>query len=240
MVVMADNQAYGVRYLSPLEERAVRQMEVYWQVRAAKTLERLERESRRMLQLEADLSAFADRYYSEVGEYVERLSALEALLEPAIAPETMDEVLAQRDVAVVRTQEVKNRYRALAKEIHPDRAAAPAVQMQTLNDAYAAGDLPKLLRLEGEVLISRNDGLAMEERLREVERAADTYAEGYRRLLSSPINELMLRYLSAQAAGWNWIDAVVQRLQNSIAEAEQTLAETVVTMSVWQAAKQVA
>jgi len=240
-VVMAEDRVYAVRSISPLEARAVRQMEVYWQVRAEKTLERLERESRRMLQLEADLSAFADYYYREVGEHVERLNALEARMASVVASEAIDEVLAQRDSAVARTQEVKSRYRALAKEAHPDRAGqAPAISMQLLNDAYALGDLPRLLRLEGEVLLARETAVPIDERLRQVERAADTYAEGYRQLLSSPMNELMLRHLSAQEAGWSWIEAVVQRLQASIAEAEQALGETVVTMSAWQAAKQVA
>ncbi len=226
------------RFSSPLEERAVRQQDMYWRVRIKKTLERLEREARRMLQLEAELSDFAERYYRHVGDYVERLSLLESQLLHAAAPQeaspgTLQDVAAQRDMKSQRSAELKTRYRQLAKEIHPDRAMMVegngdrASLMQALNVAYQHGDLATMLRIEAEMLLTALDESfpALEDRLRAVERAADTYACGYRELLNSPLNELMLRALQARLAGWDWMEAVVKRVQRAINENERALVE---------------
>ncbi len=114
--------------------------------------------------------------------------------------------------------------------------------MQSLNSAYAQGDLPVMLRLEAEILLSRTDlTLAVEERLREVERAADTYAAGYRQLLNSPLNELMLRQLSARLAGWDWMETVIQRVQRTIVAHERALAvANIAAIGEWRSAAQVA
>lgn len=225
------------RYSSPLEERAARQQDMYWRIRAKKTLERLEREARRMLQLETELSDFAARYYAQVGRYVERLAWLESQLLTAAPQEassgTIREAIAQSGMKETRQAELKQRYRMLAKEIHPDRAMMidgagdRASQMQVLNAAYQRGDLAAMLRIEADMLLTTIDESlpALEERLRAVERAADTYAQGYRELLNSPFNELMLRAMSARIAGWDWMEAVVKRIERAIAESETLLAE---------------
>lgn len=225
------------RFSSPLEERAARQQDMYWRVRAQKTLERLEREARRMLQLEAELTQFATTYYQYVGKYAQRLTELEAQLLVATPQETssstINEVIAQVEMKETRQTELKSRYRMLAKEIHPDRAMMVdgagdrASQMQTLNAAYQQGDLATMLRIEADMLLTAfDDSLpALEERLRAVERAADTYASGYRELLNSPLNELMLRALSARLAGWDWMDAVVKRVQRAIEASERAIVE---------------
>jgi hypothetical protein len=243
MVGMAASFQYTTsqRFSSQLEERAARQQETYWRIRVTKTLERMERESRRMLALEAELTQFAEHYYSQVGAYVERLTELETQLlncaTPEISTGTLTEVIAQRDMKQTRQLELKNRYRMLAKEIHPDRSMMVdgsgdrASQMQSLNVAYQHGDLATMLKLEAEMLLMHTDaGLpALEERLRAVERAADTYASGYRELLNSPLNELMLRALQARLAGWDWMEAVVKRVQRAIAASERAIVEANIT-----------
>jgi hypothetical protein len=239
MVVMAARVPYSSsqRFSSPLEERAARQQDMYWRVRARKTLERLEREARRMLQLEAELTQFATVYYAHVGKYVQRLADLESQLLTATPQEasssTISEVIAQVEMKETRQTELKNRYRMLAKEIHPDRAMMVdgagdrASLMQALNSAYSQGDLATLLRIEADMLLAAvDDSLpALEERLRAVERAADTYAAGYRELLNSPLNELMLRALSARLAGWDWMEAVVKRVKRAIEQSERAIVE---------------
>ena len=239
MVVMAARFQYSTsqRFSSPLEERAARQQDMYWRVRAKKTLERLEREARRMLLLEAELTQFATGYYAQVGKYVERLSDLEAQLLTATPQEasssTIEDVRAQCSMKETRQAELKSRYRMLAKEIHPDRAMMVdgvgdrASQMQVLNAAYQHGDLATMLRIEADMLLATTDDAlpALEERLRAVERAADTYAQGYRELLNSPLNELMLRALNARLAGWDWMEAVVKRVQRAIEASERALVE---------------
>lgn len=225
--------------LSSLAERAARQMQTYWKIRAAKALEALEREARKMLQLEEELGAFAIQYYDAVGEAVERLSALEEQLAaygPNPTLDAMPAVLAQRTLHASRRKELKARYRKLAKEIHPDRAMVvagagdQANHMHTLNASYQKGDLAGLLRLEAELILQEMAGDAsvqtpqLEACLREIDRAADTYAQGYRALLHSPLNELMLRAMSARLAGWDWLAAVVARVHRCIEEKERALA----------------
>jgi hypothetical protein len=228
-------QPSAANYLSPLHERARRQLDTYWRVRVTKTIESLEREARRMLQLELQLAAFADEYYSAVGPWAEYLAALEAQFETPIAEhkedlETLPLALAQRELKAAREDELKARYRTLAKEIHPDRLDGDGVgimaeKMQLVNDAYARGDLALLLKCEAEILMGHlcNDWSAAEGHLRDIERAVETYASGYRALLNSPLNHLMLRAMSATQSGWDWIGAVIQRLQRAIATREEML-----------------
>lgn len=222
--------------LSSLEQQAGRQLATYWRVRINATLERLEREARRMLQLEEDLSAFATHYYDAVGEVAERLAQVETKLAnevPSAEVVSMPAVLAQRDVRDARRAELKVRYRSLAKEIHPDRAmvtqasGTQAETMQTLNAAYQHNDLASLLKLEAQMLLAplaedeSTRTFDLELALRDVERAAETYANGYRALLNSPLNELMLRAMQARLAGWDWMQAVVKKVERTIEEKER-------------------
>lgn len=226
----------------------------YWQARIDATLDPLETEARRMLQLEQELSEFSACYYAAIGDAAERLAALEA--HPAVgvacAPETvmtLPEMLIPRDVQQQRRREMKTRYRTLAKEVHPDGGGAMAVaedtgaRMHQLTHAYQQGDLAALLRLEASVELTRllqemdGDPAALEQALREVVRATATYAEGYRSLLHSPLNELMLRAMSARLAGWDWVQAVVRKMERSIAEKERALAQAhIAEISAWRMA----
>lgn len=260
MVVMASRYPTSApatkTELSSLEQRAQAQQHYYWRVRVARALETLEREARRMLQLEEELGSFANTYYEVVGVAAERLSRLEQQLmrEVAATPSyatvaELPAVMAQVDVRAARRSELKTRYRNLAKEIHPDRAmvvtgnGVRAAHMQLLNAAYQQGDLAALLKLEAEMLYSAIDTgdaqslTKLEEAVRAIERAADTYAQGYRALLRSPINELMLRAMQARLAGWDWMQAVLQRVERNIEAKERALAEaSIAAISDWREA----
>ncbi len=255
MVVMASWKATQPNpVFSTLEERADRQAVTYWRVRINATLERLEREARRMFQLEIELSSFAQQYYEAVGDAAERLARVEQMMAPESPVEmvaAMPAVMAQRDAKEARRSELKARYRSLAKEIHPDRAMAVENQgrmanaMHTLNAAYQHGDLAALLKLEAEMLIERieqqdaNATYELECALREVDRAADTYAEGYRAMLNSPLNELMLRAMSARLAGWDWVDAVVRKVERTIEEKERAVViANIAEIGAWREAAQ--
>ena len=226
----------AVSYLSPLHERARKQLDTYWRVRVAKAVEALEREARRMLQLEAQLAAFSQEYYTVVGPWAEYLAGLEAQLEAPPGEYNKDETAAvplaaaQRDLLAVRQDELKARYRQLALEIHPDRnapeqSAARAAQMQLVNSAYAKGDLAALLRCEAEIVMSQFEGdwSRAEGHLRDLERASETYAAGYRTLLNSPLNHLMLRSMAATREGWDWMGAVVNRMEHAAEACQEML-----------------
>lgn len=241
----AQTAAYAQPEGSTFEERAARSQALYWCARIREALDRLETEARRMFLLEVELGEFAQAYYEAVGDAAERLAQVEQQValeieEPVINPHNpaehmaaMPAVLASRDAYAERRSEVKARYRMLAKEIHPDRAMVvegagrKASAMQTLNHAYQQGDLAALLRLEAEMFIDRiaqehaGNTLPLEQALRELEQATNTYAEGYRNLLNSPLNELMLRAMSARLAGWDWIDAVVRKVERTIEEKQR-------------------
>lgn len=226
---------------SPLAARAERQLATYWRVRIHKTIERLEYEARRMLALESELSTFAEEYYATIGAAVTRLTAIEEQL--VVPPSRLagrteaaefSQAESQRETRAARKIELKARYRTLAREIHPDRTmmidgtGSSANRMQQLNAAYEEGDLAALLRIEAQMLLNRLEqgkvnANALETALSEVSRAADTYASSYRELLNSPLNELLLRSLSAQHEGWNWMDAVLRNVERRIEEKERAL-----------------
>lgn len=245
------NRAY-----SALEQAAGRQIATYWRVRINATLERLEREARRMFQLEQELSSFAEAYYSAVGEAAERLAALEhgaMTTDTAAHMVAMPAALAQRDARAARLGEIKMRYRSLAKEVHPDRAMVvegagnSASTMHQLNAAYQHGDLAALLKLEAQMALTRIEegsphaSMELEEALREIERAANTYADGYRAMLGSPLNELMLRAMSARLAGWDWIDAVVKKVERAIeAHARAAVEAGIAQIGAWREEQAVA
>ena len=220
-----------------LAERAERQRITYWRVRIQKTIEQLEYEARRMLALEAELGMFAEEYYAHVGEAVSRLATLEQQFDMGPSDETpqLPEIELQRETREARKLEIKTRYRKLAREIHPDRnmliesEGTGASRMQVLNAAYEKGDLATLLKLEAQMLLLKLSGseqiddAALERAIYDVLRATDTYATTYRSLLHSPLNELMLRAMSAKLEGWNWIDAVVARVEEAIEEKQEVL-----------------
>ncbi len=228
----------------------------YWRTRTQTQLDQLEREARRMFQLEEDLSAFAKHYYQAVGAVSERLAQVEQRLASVGSDEvvaSMPTVIAQRDASDARRSELKTRYRALAKEVHPDRAmvidsaGTLATTMHALNAAYHHGDLAAVLRIEAQMLLAQvpheepHASAAMEQALRDIERAANTYAEGYRTLLNSPLNELMLRAMSAQLAGWDWMKAVVRKVERTIEEKERAAAiEHIEQIGAWRDSVQVA
>jgi hypothetical protein len=242
--------------LSSLAQRTQHPMAHYWRLRTQTLLDRLERQARRMFQLEEDLSAFAKQYYHAVGTVTERLAQVEQRLATSSRDEmvaTMPTVMAQRDASDARRSELKTRYRALAKEVHPDRAmvvdsaGTMATTMHALNSAYHHGDLAAVLRIEAQLLLAQvpheepHASQQMDSALRDIERAAETYAEGYRSLLNSPLNELMLRSMSAQLAGWDWMQAVVRKVERTIEEKERAAAiEHIEQIGAWRDSVQVA
>lgn len=222
-----------------------------WQVRIAAALERLEGEARRMLQLEHDLSHFAEHYYEAVGAVAEKLAHLEErVADDCCSNEIVQAVPSMqmsREARAARETEMRARYRKLAKEIHPDRAmlvdttGANAINMQALNDAYQRGDLAAMLKLEAQLLLSAllrdhaQPTVALDAALRDIARATDTYGQAYRALLSSPLNELMLREMSARLAGWDWMEAVVKKVERAIEEKEQAMIRaSIAQISAWR------
>lgn len=238
-MTMAYSETAHSPHRPAMDARVQRQLATYWRVRISKTIQRLEAEARRMLALETELSTFANDYYAAVGDATTRLAQLEAQTTAAASTQNtaveLEEMLAYREGKAARTREIKARYRSIAMEIHPDRAMLTrgagnaAENMQSLNEAYQRGDLAGLLRLEAQLQLTKLCDIdftataAIESALHDVNRAADTYANSYRALLNSPLNELMLRAMSARMEGWDFVQAVVRNIEQAIEEKEQAL-----------------
>lgn len=240
--------SYPVRAEPATTEMSLAQ---YWQTRVQTMLGKLEHEARRMFQLESELSLFATEYYAAVGEASERLAAVEERIGQEVTGrelvEAMPDIHETISAGQVRQRELKQRYRTLAKSIHPDRAmlthgaGEPAQQMQVLNAAYQKGDLAALLKLEAEMALVHVlekgfvDTRELEATLHEISRATATYADSYREMLNSPLNELMLRAMSARLAGWNWIETVVRKVERAVEEKERAAAEaSIAAISEWR------
>lgn len=228
--------------MTSLHQRAHKQEEIYLRARLREALKQLELHARAALSLELELTQFIETYYAAVGEYVEKLVALESQLEAehdlkeeefaAITSAMHD---AARHAQLDRANELKKRYRQLAKHIHPDMHSTEqyvdaAVRMQEVNDAYDARDLAKLVRLQAEWtlenILTMSEDIRLPElraQLQAVEKASTQYQQERKGLMHSPVYELMLRATSARMAGRDWIAAVVHKIKTAIAVKERTL-----------------
>jgi hypothetical protein len=230
----------GMTQINTLNQRAHKQEEIYLRARLTHALKDLEMHARAALALENELTAFIETYYDAVGEYVEKLSQLESELEGthgneeefAAITSAMHEAAkrAQQD----RASELKQRYRTLAKNIHPDMQTttdgSAAVQMQEVNEAYDQRDLARLVRLQGqwtlENILSMPEDIRLPElraHITAVEKASQQYQQERMGLMHSPVYELMLRATSARMAGRDWIAAVVHKIKAAIALKERSL-----------------
>lgn len=232
----------GIAIVTALHQRAHKQEEIYLRARLAHALKHIEIHARAALSLELELTQFIETYYAAVGEYVEKLVALESQLEgehdlkeeefAAITSAMHDAAKqAQHD----RAEELKKRYRQLAKHIHPDMHATEtyvdaAVKMQEVNDAYDARDLAKLVRLQAEWTLENILNMPADIRVPElraqllaVDKASQQYQQERMGLMHSPVYELMLRATSARMAGRDWIAAVVHKIKTAIALKERHL-----------------
>ena len=203
-----------------LNEQAQRQLMTYWRVRVSKTLDHLENEVRRMLRVEQALERFATDFVARLAPYTETLRHLpKEHADPLAVPQAPYAWVAQ-GVAQARAQELKNRYRQLAKELHPDFAGIDTSQpsMAQINDAYARDDLALMVRLEAQALVPEMDGngsYALEDFVKQVDQAAQTYRKAYNQLLNAPLYSLYARATSASEDGWDYVESLARRIKRA-------------------------
>lgn len=232
----------GSAIQATLHQRAHKQEEIYLRARLRDALKHLEIHARAALALELELTSFIETYYAAVGEYVEQLVALESQLEAEhdyqeeeFAAITSAMHGAAKQAQQDRAEELKKRYRTLAKNIHPDVLSTDgyvdaAVRMQEVNEAYDARDLAKIVRLQAEWtlenILSMPEDIRLPElraQLTAVDKASQQYQKERLGLMHSPVYELMLRATSARMAGRDWIAAVVHKIKTAIALKERSL-----------------
>lgn len=210
---------------SRLDDQAQRQLATYWRVRVGKTLDQLENEVRRMLRIETALEHFAQKAVQRLSATRSMVAQLPAQQAAAIGlPHAPFEWVAM-DVAATRSAELKQRYRQLAKELHPDRAAAgERPTMSAVNHAYATSDLACMVRLEAQTLAPQPHQAAavFDDYIRQVEQATATYRQAYTHLLNSPLYSLYARASSATEDGWDFIENLARRITRAL-EAQKAI-----------------
>jgi len=226
--------------VSLLHQHTRKHEELYLKARLSGALKLLEDQARAALFLEEELTRFIEHYYGEVGDYVEKLTRLEAELGSVAAPGVSTINSAMHDAALQaqhdRAHEIKRRYRALAKVVHPDGAGNDAdythraERMREVNEAYETGDLARLVSMEAAWaheqvwdLPNAERMAALRQQIAAVEKAAEHYRAERSGLMHSPVYELMLRATSARLAGRDWIAAVVDNIKTTIAAKERRL-----------------
>lgn len=217
---------YGVpletRYYAAitLADQAHRQLMTYWKVRITKVLDTLETDVRRMLQVETALELFAQDYCTRLAPVAEALAAFssDVQVRADLPREPFDWF--GLGASAIRAKEMKRRYRALARTLHPDVAEGASIGMQQLNEAYARHDLAALVRLEAQSLApdESRETREFEEYVRQVEAAAATYRQAYSQLLRTKVYALAARSASAQDDGWDWIESVARRVRRVMQE----------------------
>lgn len=205
---------------SALTEQAQRQLMTYWRLRVAKTLEQLETEVRRMLRVEQGLERFAQDMVARLGPYTEALRQLPPEMASGLGVPKAPFLWVEQQVGQQRARELKQRYRQLAKELHPDASmqSEATVAMAEINTAYMREDLATLVRLEAQSLSPSDADAAhvFEDYVRQVEQATQTYRQAYTRLLNSPLYSLYARAASAQEDGWDFIESLARRIRRAV------------------------
>lgn len=208
-----------------LAQRRARQEALHAKVAITMRLAELEKAARLTLTLESELTRFANDYYEAVGQYAEHLAHLEAQGVCALtAP----------DAPTTRDGELKKLYRALAKELHPDRNG-DATRMQRANEAYHAGDYAALLCLQFEQEMEGAEDWKIQ--LAYIESAITRYRAQYETWLNSPIYALWEKATEARLAGKNWLQAVIGNIRKEIERHQRALASAqIVELSAWRQA----
>lgn len=213
----------------------------------------------------AELARFEVRYLAVVGARIARLDALRAQLADVSAAHDPDDRAAADDAKVTRHRasesaeavdgiipdsaptepfrppdDLKQRYRWLARALHPDLATEPHEQrrrselMTRLNAAYADDDAVAMARIEEEWRTSP-DSIGGDETGAELVRAIRKVAQIQPRLAAiarerdaleaSPLADLWRRSEAAARDGRDVLAELVAELDRQIADVEERLAE---------------
>ncbi len=187
----------------------------------AARLATLESALRELTALEDALARFAGEYFTAVGGYA---TTLAELMQPAEAADLKsmhhclhDHIQTRRSA---RKKRLKQSYRKLARQFHPDTNpdhAHAAQMMQVINTAYAANDIATLSRLEIDHL-AYADGTAeiLAEKMARCEALIGACAAERAALETSPLFALHERTMLARLAGDDFIGRVVLGLKAQI------------------------
>jgi hypothetical protein len=202
-----------------LHHQAQRQLATYWRVRITQVLDHLENEVRRMVRLEDTLERFAVQFVSRLSVQRQQWLAMRPEQQATTPLPTAPFQWVEQGIASTRTLELKQRYRQLARELHPDFAGTDNEQprMSAVSEAYARADLAALIRFEAQSLAPTMAQVeAMEAYVRQVEQASQTYRQAYTQLLNTPLYSLYARAASAQEDGWDYAAALARKFQRAL------------------------
>lgn len=228
------------------DQKELRQMLIALETQCNRALNSLDCSCEALRLLEIELDEFLDDYYHHVGSYFEQIAAIEAEIEslkvqPTDIMPTARRIYEGMDVLPKSQskgldQEIKNLYRDMAKEYHPDAASgAEAVKqikedvIKTLNDAYARKNLGDLWRLRFDLEDDQTaSAMSTQERIelltKRVTIIENMFEDVERRRLKleeSPACALMQRAFQMRLCGQNFIESVIADVKLQI-ERKQT------------------
>ena len=193
--------------------------------------------------IEDDLADFLDDYYAKVGPSFEELTRLQ---EELCAVQNGSFGVATNAVDVQKTAEkqqssLKQFYRDMARECHPDADAASTGQgdaqalkaemMKTLNAAYARKNLSEMWQIKWELERQKEDGkLSHQRRLEllktqqeQMQNTLNELQERERELRDSEAYALMQHARLMQCCGQDFIAMVQGRVTAQLAQAKREL-----------------
>jgi hypothetical protein len=183
--------------------------------------------------LSAELESFNRRYLQWVGMRQQELERVEAQIQEYAAA-------LESNPTFRPSGSLKQLYRELAKQIHPDLATQPEERarrealMAEVNRAYANGDMERLLEISREWEASP-DSIRGLDAAADLMRTLRQIAQSQRRLLDiesqiraleqSDLNQLLHKQQSFEQRGRNLMKEMAKELDQQIAVAQQRLSE---------------
>lgn len=214
-------------------EPSPQQQTVALKMRLHLVLQSLEQSCQTVRQLEAELDAFLQRYYTAVGPRFEELAKLEHELQwlrdtgrpiAPVVPTPLPAYATEHRRAI--DAQVKHLYRSMVKECHPDSAPTQASSrqevMRAINEAYAKRNIADLWRAkcQMETWHYSDDSEALNAHLRvQQEAIAQQLAHiqtRQRELESSAAYALMQRALQLKLCGQDFIEVVQHHVRQQI------------------------
>lgn len=226
--------------------------------RSEKVQTALEVTHSQLQQIEEDLTVFLDEYYAAVGASFEELTQLQREIQAVKAgsfglpPQLQDTAPPPiNGKAQPPSPSLKQFYRDLARECHPDSAAIQAAKpiaalkadmMKTLNAAYARKNLSEMWQLKWELERQKNKGaLKHAQRLEllraqqaQMQQTLDELQSRESELKDSAAYKLMLHARLVQSCGQDFTAMVKGRVQRQIDEARRELRAARYQARYWQ------
>lgn len=204
------------------------------ETRTIRTMSALDRESEALAGLEADLEAFLESYYAQVGALFEELARLEQDLghiQGCFPPKSRDSIVIKpiKPSSSPHKSELKSLYRELVKTHHPDVSShSNGEWMQAINDAYARANMAELVRLQWSA--PTTESVSPEQQIEKLEQQCEGLQEALKQvqqrqlqLKQSSAYALMCKALQLRLCGQDFIGQMKAHVQSLISQKKREI-----------------